>query len=405
MTDSDIEYNILMNRLQVNMLRNIDGQVDLRPYVESETKWITKRSYSNSGGLFGESDDKDIYTIKLSNGELVLVKVNNSDDTEYSDFNESINEIFVGLFGINKLNSPNFAKIINFTLDSECLDSDSAHSKTCNYVAYQYIQGQTLGKLIIDAKVSREILIKIIKEIFHVLHHAYHELKFVHNDLHLDNIMITNEFIPVIIDYGRSTIQLDGKDYGMRDSSICVSALQWQHDTIYFLCHLIAILCPPEITLKHASKSKILSDVIYGIYMNGDIIESRLRKLRENINNPSINIEQELDKIIEINRQISVNLFNISRSPLDKLDILMKNQTPFNRKFSKNPIVYPYKHMEFLFDLLNFFPNAEYILDNYINEFYGDSSMISKDMSCDHEEFGFIANFDDFIQLVDDVVK
>ena len=164
-------------------------------------------------------------------------------------FDEIIHEAFIGLYGLNKLNSPYFAKVLGVYLSQECPEYYRKMRNDCNYVIYEYIPGPTLNEALntMNPTEFKQVMIQILIG----LYDAYTALKFTHYDLHTKNIIISRQphkvvfknrflfeskFLPVIIDYGSSHIQLNGVDYGRNFYKGEIhNAEFWAHDVFKLL--------------------------------------------------------------------------------------------------------------------------------------------------------------------------
>lgn len=348
-----------MNAKQKAMLQNIPGRIDLQSLITPNTELITKNNY------------KKIYKIDLPDTSYVIKSVS-SKYTEYGDFNETINEAFVGIFGINSLNSKNFSKVVQYNLDSTCLLE--LNNPICHYVAYETIPGITLDKYIQDRHGNRDILVNIIQQIIAALYQAHSQIDFVHYDLHLNNIIITPDNVPVIIDYGRSHIQYKGNDYGMELADICVSNTgNWQVDIIYLLSFLILVLCPSRAITKYISEP-ILKDIeahalIQFLFDTNNKMVHELHFLRAN-GCKDRNI-QNLQTIQE-----SIAGYWEQETQREKDDILIyKGAIEYYRGDY-------YENMNFLVDLLAFFPNFQDIMNEYGEMFLLGTEFIPKQIAC-----------------------
>lgn len=140
--------------------------------------------------------------------------------------NENINEIFIGLMGINSLVKyvPNFSYMFGIV---------EKEDKKC--VISEYINGKTLSEWIKSDKFNVKELLFILIQIGLALEISQKKCGFVHYDLtpwnilvielpnpisfdyliDIDNIyQIETKFIPVIVDYGKSHIIYDNRHYG-----------------------------------------------------------------------------------------------------------------------------------------------------------------------------------------------
>jgi hypothetical protein len=182
--------------------------------------------------LYGEDPDAAVFEAQLD-GNPIIIKFSTDPTVDNLVFNSIVHEAFIGLFGLNRLQSPNFAKIIATSLSS--CPSYIDH-EICSYVAYEYIEGPTLSKFMESN--SDGVIKSILYQVFEAIYYAYRELDFTHYDLHLDNIMIRNN-IPVIIDYGRSHIKINNVNYGYYDLWHHVyNRSRWYYD-ILTLCKWI----------------------------------------------------------------------------------------------------------------------------------------------------------------------
>lgn len=368
------ERNRSMNAKQKAMLQDIPGKVDLYPLMNKRSvKMITY-----------DAPNKIINLSNLGADKYVIKAVAN-DYTEYEGFNETINETFAGIFGINSLNSKNFSKIVQYNLDAKCLP-DMANK--CHYVAYEHIPGKTLFLFMAERGGNRNRLVQILKKIFHALYEAYTKIDFVHYDLHLANVIVSTNDEPVIIDYGRSHIKYKGEDYGMEAKDICITNTgNWQVDIIYFLVALIFTLCSSKDISQYLTKeylqeikkretsqflSYILQDLDLNLaYWNND--------------------DEQRDDIAKISDKIR----NFHNQNIEDKDMVIKIAPQYRGDF--------YSDMGFLLELLAFFPNFQDIMNTYGEMFLLGTEFIPKEIAC----FGKQAprNFSDFITLVDRIVK
>lgn len=157
--------------------------------------------------------------------------------TETIAFNPLIHEAFVGWFGTNQLQSKHFSPVLGFQRGPAL----SGHPDAQGYcVAYKYIRGETLHRYLKTASPAQIKL--ILKQLGHALHHAWTALDFTHYDLHLRNIIVTEdagEPIPVLIDYGVAHIRYGTLEYGCRIRSAHIyNRSMWFYDWFKILMSL-----------------------------------------------------------------------------------------------------------------------------------------------------------------------
>lgn len=258
--DSQLNREVNSQQLRLLLTRK---QMDLLSYIKPDTKILQRDS------------DKIVYLAyrnPVNKTDPIIIKATNSNFEEYASFNEAINEAFVGDFGVNNDKYPNFVRILGYEFKKTC--NSIINKPSCDYIAYEYIEGVSLASYISHHRGDRQSLIKIIRQIFVALRSAYKDLDFVHYDLHLSNVMIKPDGTPVIIDYGRSHIRYQNKDYGMVSGDAWVENKgYWQYDCIFFLMYLINWLCPTDELMKYVGKVDIEK-------LKTKLLEKSLRDLR-----------------------------------------------------------------------------------------------------------------------------
>lgn len=181
----------------------------LRPHASDITGWLRENTY-----VIKQDPNKQGYVLKIEGDQKYIVKI---ETTEAIDTEQITNEAFVGYFGVNSLNYPNFSKTLAFNLEEKCsvFKGYEYEREQCGFLVSEFINGPTLNKYLQTANVAQ--LKKVYMDIIEALFFAYQEIKFTHFDLHAGNIIISSSNgveIPVIIDYGTSRIEYNGKMYG-----------------------------------------------------------------------------------------------------------------------------------------------------------------------------------------------
>lgn len=182
------------------------------------------------------------------------------------DFDDHLNEAFVGLFGLNILRERgifNFALVYTILTDKPCLDTKYLPDKMCNYVLYEYIEGPEIKDFVLNHTANENI--EILKQIIYGLYEANIHCGFTHYDLHEGNIIIkthpevlsisypssnmniSTKYIPVIIDYGSSHIKIGNIDYGKIQVEGNVDNREfWIHDIFKILMRLYGFVSKYE---------------------------------------------------------------------------------------------------------------------------------------------------------------
>ena len=171
------------------------------------------------------SPNSQIYISTVLSKVKVIIKLNL--DQKYIE--DILKEYIIGL-KINNLRYiiPNYVYTIGSKIDK---------GSQKNYICFEYIEGYTLKKLLIDNKLTFVEFIEIFCQILLVLEIGQREMSFCHYDLHAENIMCkevnnykytipindklykvqTKKYLPMILDFGLSTIKYDNKSIGSYD--------------------------------------------------------------------------------------------------------------------------------------------------------------------------------------------
>lgn len=223
-------------------------------------------------------DHKNLVILVDGNPKYVL-KI----DPSTSNFvnNVIINEAYIGLFELAKISDQkNFSKVLGANIRDSCYDYSTA--PFCDYVMYEYVEGESLKDYIIGHD-DALIIMKIIYESIHALYLAYEEIGFVHNDLHLNNIIIKPDTTPVFIDYGASQIRND-QQRCERDFKDC-----WKddiHTLVKNILQEVSNLDDSNTKLKEIERDlqggeDFMYDFLQEEYLR--ILEMREQRMRDNL--------------------------------------------------------------------------------------------------------------------------
>lgn len=185
--------------------------------------------------------------IALSGGirfvsDALVVKISNDPKSD-----TLIHEYFIGSI-LNNLRNiiPNFMYVFSglscslptFNNQRQLINLCS-HKGSVKYLISEYINGVSLEKLIIDREINIDKIIVLILEILLALNVAWNKYNFVHQDLHLKNILvrrlrqdtifsypfgnsktpvyIISDYLPMIIDYGLSRVSFRDNEFGVSE--------------------------------------------------------------------------------------------------------------------------------------------------------------------------------------------
>ena len=210
-------------------------------YSEGEYKWIDKSSivaknllqmrrklerrdnpgYQVLSQINVDSSDGTLQIIDYYGEKAVLKK--SKDTSLIGDFT-SYTEAAIGLLVINNLRTyiPNFMMVLDYVDESEKGKHDVG-------IILEYVEGEMLSSYCQHCSASEFKMVLLL--IFNALNLAYTKYKFTHGGLHYNNIIInvrsdaievpiydrqlnviyyvTTKIIPIILDYGKSSIAVD----------------------------------------------------------------------------------------------------------------------------------------------------------------------------------------------------
>lgn len=211
-----------------------------------------------------------------SSSTVFMIKLRRRKEDNY------LHEFFIARCGTNKLRyrCPNFAisyALLNHTLP--CVNNDRVVSISDgldegNYLVMESIEHDyAMYDIAVSSSFDRFLLyfIQVLKALIEA-----EPIKFTHYDLHSDNVLlrkidsgtvsayyngqsveyVITDYLPVIIDFGMSSIEYEGKMYGVRDSYYASIGIEpkykpW-YDTFKLLCH--SIYC----AIKHGNNQFVI---------------------------------------------------------------------------------------------------------------------------------------------------
>lgn len=185
-----------------------------------------------------------------------------------------LSEVIVGMYALNLLGIPNFAKVYGM-LKNE-------------YIVYEYVKSSISYKEFISI-CTKEELLQVLKQLIYALKMANHRYNYTHYDIHHDNILIVkyveeqhitytwgdtiktvdSYYVPVIIDYDRCHIRLDGKDIG----SMMYEHVSVYHDKEFILHDIFRLLICTANNCVNIDIDYKLDTYIEAINKNIDVIK------------------------------------------------------------------------------------------------------------------------------------
>lgn len=196
------------------------------------TKWVKKLEKIDIDSSAGF-----IYFSDILSDIKVIIKLPRDSESDYYDM---IREYFIGVTEINKLRYtlPNFVYTFGAficPMDKGVLCKGEDDSKTIPFVVFENIPGENMQKMLEDEKLDFHQYLGMFIQVLLALEVAQRTVGFCHFDLHTGNLMCrtirdeckysvpldnmvyevtAKEYLPVIIDFGLSTVKHNGNVVG-----------------------------------------------------------------------------------------------------------------------------------------------------------------------------------------------
>lgn len=196
------------------------------------TKWVKKLEKIDIDSSAGF-----IYFSDILSDIKVIIKLPQDSESDYYDM---IREYFIGVTEINKLRYtlPNFVYTFGAficPMDKGVLCKGEDDSKTIPFVVFENIPGENMQKMLEDEKLDFHQYLGMFIQVLLALEVAQRTVGFCHFDLHTGNLMCrtirdeckysvpldnmvyevtAKEYLPVIIDFGLSTVKHNGNVVG-----------------------------------------------------------------------------------------------------------------------------------------------------------------------------------------------
>ena len=241
------------------MLISKDKQMGLYYINKQIQEWVIKLDKLNVNSSHGFVYITTIFSPKIQ----VIIKV----PREENGFSSMLREYFIGIKAINNLryHIPTFVytlgaflcplpnntgilpltslcksqqnlsnKLTFFNIFNDSKFIPSKYKSNTAFVIYEKIPGASLDYLLKNNKINFENWLLVFIQVLLSLEFAQREIRFTHFDLHTGNVMVredqnvnyiipldmftceikNNNFLPVIIDFGTSSVFIDGKNIG-----------------------------------------------------------------------------------------------------------------------------------------------------------------------------------------------
>lgn len=212
------------------------SEFGLHSLCDTINKWLINMKILSSG-VNGEAYSTKFLSDKIN----VVIKIPKSN--RYDDYEDMIREYFMGISAINNLRYvvPNFSCVLGAFMcnrpDSKGMICNKYDKDEAPMVLYEQINGETLHKMIYKNSLDFPSILTIYVQLLVALEIAQQNINFTHYDLHSHNVMIKKvkdynytvpvnniivDFInidnlPIIIDYGMSTVYTENMNFGTKD--------------------------------------------------------------------------------------------------------------------------------------------------------------------------------------------
>lgn len=259
-----------------------------------------------------------------------------------------------------KLNNRHFAPIIQYGIVEDV-----------DVLVYKRIHGLTLNDYMNKSPTHHiDTFVSIISHTFKGLYEAYNTMGYTHYDLHPDNIIITSEGIPVMIDYGLSYAASD-PNTGTDFKAVKIKReTWWGYDAIKLLCNLYEIA---SVEINTASKKKkiyyqqrgsmnmvsIICNIPHTLEkynLQGTIYDEYLEfPSKENESDARLRIKEDLLKKLDDKYQADLDEINNQKSLYNDMQVILESILSYftvmiDNKIESSPSIYvPYLRSETAF--------------------------------------------------------
>ncbi len=304
------------------------------PYEEKIRKWFTSMKQIGSPSAYGTAMQADI----ADRQAIYIIKAPKDIQVDL------LHEYIIGIYGLNKLRYyvPNFAYILGaFKCNAPYIQKDKRISAVClpdsknkvTYVVYERIYpGVELSKYILFC--SEEDFLSIWLQLCYSLDLAQRDMRYNHNDLHTENVIVRSmpqevsihyryrdtdiyvrtRSIATLIDYGLSRLDLNykGRKYIITDASM-YSYKPFSFCSLRDIFKLLSF-CVYTLVGKNAPASGIIVK-LYKFFYDGSNLVHYITSMRKNYfsyyrweGNVSVNLDIYIDWIhqnFDVNRIVS----------------------------------------------------------------------------------------------------
>lgn len=222
---------------------------------------------------------------------------------------------------------------------------------------------KTLGDYFVDINTNYQEMRNILFTIYRSLEFLnLIGLNFKHGDLKYNNILMSNKYKPMIIDFGKSSFILDDLNFGLDDSSAQYDNpyINITHDMMQLLCSLFI---PKEVSLIGLEQSQNIDDYKINVYeifkfngssnyiLNSNVMRCVIKEKYGRLYIPYTNFYISSQKLkgvnlIEFKRKIPYIDLTITSSELaSKLNITETDDEKIFDKYEKKYLKYKKKYI------------------------------------------------------------
>jgi len=245
----------------MNIIKELSEKSILKKDDSKKTKLLNKRYYCieeiASGGLSIVYEGIDIYSEYFDIDSNLVIKIPNKELLTKSDIAAFVYSEYTFL---RKLNLDTIVKVLDYGIDKK---------KNIPYLVLEKIHGKLLSETSI-ATMNIKDKNSIFKSLINTLSYI-HSKNIIHADISPLNIIINDDFEPIIFDFGISQNINDNKDFSLEYNK--VKAFNPKY-------------CAPEL-LNDNTRPTISSDIfslaaiMYEVYCNKPLFESSSKELFE----------------------------------------------------------------------------------------------------------------------------